>query len=141
MEAIQMSDFMQHFIYGMIIGSMYVLMAVGFSLIWGIMGLLNFSHGEFYMLGGYFTYYLFTLFNINPFVSVFLALAIVLAIGAGIFHVGIFPITRKPNWEINAVILTLGIGICLQNIALFTFGERYKGMPHFFKANIKFWEW
>ena len=77
--------------------------------------------------------------NINPFVSVFLALAIVLAIGAGIFHIGIFPITKKPNWEINAVILTLGIGICLQNIALFTFGERYKGMPHFFKGNIKFW--
>lgn len=140
MGAIHASDFLQHLIYGIVGGSMYVLMAVGFSLIWGIMGMLNFSHGEFYMLGGYLTYYIFTMFNINPFVSVFLAIVILLLIGSAIFEVGIFHLIKKPKWEINAIILTLGIGICLQNVALLCFGERYKGIPSFFKASLKFWE-
>jgi len=134
-----LAGILQHLIYGVIAGAMYVLMAVGFSLVWGIMGLLNFSHGEFYMLGGYLTYYLFTLFHINPFVSVFFAIAILFLFGSGLFGTAIYPISKKPNWDINAIILTLGIGICLQNMALMVFGERYKGMPGFFKANLKFW--
>jgi len=134
-----LADLLQHLIYGIIAGAMYVLMAVGFSLVWGIMGLLNFSHGEFYMLGGYATYYLFTFFNINPFVSVFLAIAILFLFGSIIFSTAIFPIIKKPNWHNNAIILTLGIGICLQNIALLVFGERYKGMPGFFEATLRFW--
>jgi len=50
-------DFLQQLIYGIITGSMYVTIAVGFSLLWGILNMLNFSHGEFFMLGGYLTYF------------------------------------------------------------------------------------
>lgn len=134
-----MADLLQHLIYGIIIGSMYVLMAAGFSLIWGILGMLNFSHGEFFMLGGYLTYYAFTVFHVNPFICVFLSILLLLVIGAVIFGTVIFPISEKPNWELNAIILTLGVSICLQNAVLLGFGETYKGMPMFFDTSLKFW--
>ena len=131
-------DISQHFIYGIITGSMYVLMAVGFSLIWGILDMLNFSHGEFFMLGGYLTYYLFTFLNMNPFIAVFLSMVILLIFGSIIFGIVVFPMIKKPNWIMNGIILTLGISICLQNGALLTFGETYKGMPQFFDTSLRF---
>ena len=131
-------DFLQQLIYGIITGSMYVTIAVGFSLLWGILNMLNFSHGEFFMLGGYLTYYSFTLYKINPFVSVFIAIIVVFFLGVGTFKFIIFPINKKPNWELNAIILTLGISICLQNGALLIFGETYKGMPSFFDITVRF---
>jgi branched-chain amino acid transport system permease protein len=139
MVSIEVLDIIQHLIYGIVAGSMYVLMAVGFSLIWGIMDMLNFAHGEFYMLGGYFTYYCFTLFHINPFLSVFMAMALIFFIGAGIFNLGMHSLSKKPHWHINAIIFTLGVGISIQNIALLCFGGRYKGIPCFFDSNVKLW--
>lgn len=130
----------QQLFYGLILGAVYVLMAVGFSLIWGIMDMLNFSHGEFFMLGGYFTFFLFQYLNLNPIVAVFLAMIITGAMAALMFNFIVFPINRKPNWLTNTIIITLGISISLQNLALLVFGERYKIMPKFINYNLKFWD-
>ena len=50
---------LQQLFYGLVLGSNYVLIAAGFSLIWGVVGVLNLSHGEFFMLGAYASYYVF----------------------------------------------------------------------------------
>jgi branched-chain amino acid transport system permease protein len=129
----------QQLFYGLIIGSMYVLMAVGLSLIWGIMDMLNFAHGEFFMLGGYFTYFLVTFLPINPLISIFISMILVAGIGALFFNFLIYPINNKPNWLTNAIIITLGISICTQNLALVIFGERYKTLPKFIDHTFTLW--
>jgi branched-chain amino acid transport system permease protein len=129
---------LQQVVYGIIMGSMYVLMAVGFSLIWGIMDMLNFAHGEFYMLGAYFTYYILTFFGINPFFSIFLVMAILFVVGIFLFRLTIAPLQNKPGWQNNTVIVTLGVSISLQNLAQIVFGERYKGIERYFNETLKF---
>jgi len=129
----------QQILYGLLMGSLYGLMAVGFSLIWGIMDMLNFAHGEFFMLGGYFTYYLFSILHINPVLSIFIGMIMIGGLGALIFNFFIYPINKKPNWLINTIIITLGVSICAQNLALIIFGERYKTLPKFIHYTVSFW--
>lgn len=128
----------QQLIYGLVMGSMYVLMAVGFSLIWGIMDMLNFAHGEFYMLGAYFVYYFFVFLGINPFLSILLMMVILFFIGIVLFKFTVFPLRNRPEWLIHAIIITLGLSICLQNLAQILFGAKYKGIPRYFDATLRF---
>lgn len=128
----------QQVFYGLLLGSMYVLMAVGLSLIWGIMDMLNFAHGSFFMLGGYFTYFLFTYLGIIPIITVLISLVLVGILSALIFQFLIYPINKKKNWLTNTIIITLGVSICAQNLALVIFGERYKSMPRFIEYTISY---
>ena len=128
----------QQLFYGLMLGSMYVLMAVGLSLIWGILDMLNFAHGSFFMLGGYFTFFIVTYLGFNPLLTILIAMGLIAGIGALIFFFLIFPINNKPNWLINTIIITLGVSICFQNLALIIFGERYKTLPKFFDYTVYF---
>ncbi|NQT56631.1 MAG: branched-chain amino acid ABC transporter permease [Desulfobacteraceae bacterium] len=128
----------QQLFYGLMLGSMYVLMAVGLSLIWGILDMLNFAHGSFFMLGGYFTFFIVTYLGFNPLLTILIAMGLIAGIGALIFFFLIFPINNKPNWLINTIIITLGVSICSQNLALIIFGERYKTLPKFFDYTVYF---
>ena len=65
---------LQGVLNGVMLGLFYALVALGLSLIFGIMGIVNFAHGEMYMLGGYIAYYLFGIFGLNYFVALIGAL-------------------------------------------------------------------
>jgi branched-chain amino acid transport system permease protein len=138
MEIFSFELISQQLLYGLLIGSIYVMMAVGFSLIWGIMGMLNFAHGEFFMLGAYFTFYLSQVLHINPIISIFVAFTLVGILGGLLFNFIIYPINKKPNWLVNTIIITLGVSICAQNLALIVFGERYKTLPNFSDYTVSF---
>lgn len=75
----------QQLFYGLMLGSMYVLMAMGLSLIWGILDMLNFAHGSFFMLGGYFTFFIVTYLGFNPLLTILIAMGLIAGIGALIF--------------------------------------------------------
>ena len=64
----------EQLINGLVLGSMYAIVASGLTLIWGTMKMLNFAHGELYMLGGYVLYFTLMVFGMHPFWAVFLAL-------------------------------------------------------------------
>jgi branched-chain amino acid transport system permease protein len=136
MEIFSFELILQQLLYGLLMGSIYVLMAVGFSLIWGIMDMLNFAHGEFFMLGAYFTYYLSQVMHVNPIISIFGAFILVGILGGLLFNFIIYPINKKPNWLVNTIIITLGVSICTQNLALIVFGERYKTLPKFIEYTV-----
>ena len=105
---------------GVIMGFIYALMALGLTLIFSILNVINFAHGEFYMLGGYFSYYLLTWFtDLNPFVAVMISGLLVFAIGILFellflrpMHLG--KIERPPEY---AVLITFGLSF-LFNIDL-----------------------
>ncbi len=82
---------------GLLLGGIYALVAAGLSLIFGVMRVINFAHGEFLMLGGMTTYWLFVLFDLNPLLSVFVVLPLFLLIGALLQRAIIHRVTDAPR--------------------------------------------
>jgi branched-chain amino acid transport system permease protein len=116
---------------GLVAGSMYALVACGLSLIWGTMSMLNFAHGEFYMLGGYAVFFSVVDAHLNPFLAVLLALVTTFAIGALVQLVVIRSLLDREEWELPTMVATLGLSIFLQNFALKTFGPDFKNVPYY----------
>lgn len=108
--------FLQYVINGLIIGGAYALIGIGLTLIFGIMNVVNFAHGEMYMLGAYFLFTFFTKMEINFFLSMLLAILSVMGIGY-LFEKGILkPLRRK---SIDTVMLSMiGLSLFIQNIAM-----------------------
>jgi branched-chain amino acid transport system permease protein len=123
---------------GMVLGCMYAAVASGLTLIWGTMKMLNFAHGEFYMIGGYVLYFGITSFGVPPILSLFLAVAIVYFLGMLIEKAVIHPLLDKPGWEISPLVATVGISIFFQNFALRIWGERFKNIPYFLDGTLDF---
>jgi len=116
---------------GFVIGSIYALMAVGLTVIFSVLKIVNFSHGELYMLGGYFCFYLGTMFGLDPLLSVFGAIIITFLIGIAIEYLLISPVfteqvERKDEY---AILITFGLSIFFQNLALSLFGPWVKNPP------------
>ena len=129
----------QQIVYGLVIGSSYVLMAAGFSLIWGMMSVLNLAHGEFYMLGAYVAYYTSSALGFNPVLSSLVAIVVVFFFGVLFERSLLSPIYGKKGWETNTVLITVGASILIQNLALVVFGEKYKGLPQYFEGDLEIW--
>src|ERR671927_1195490 len=71
----------QVIVSGVLLGAVYALLAIGLNLIFGVMRVINVAHGDLMMLGSYTTYWLFTLWGVSPLISVFVAMALMFALG------------------------------------------------------------
>ncbi len=110
----------QNLVYGILMGALYGLAAVGLSLVFGVTKFLNVAHGEFLMFGGYASFWLFTLWKVDPFVSLPAAIVFLLAIGA-IFYKLIFSRMVKLTEAVkiqNTLLVGFGLSLILQNLAL-----------------------
>lgn len=105
---------------GIVIGSVYALLAIGLSLIFGILGVVNFAHGEFYMLGATATYALVALLGLDYWVSIVLVMLVAAAIGIALHDLFLKRIGRH-EFE-RSMLLTLGLAMILQNGALAIWG-------------------
>jgi branched-chain amino acid transport system permease protein len=117
-------EFVQQIVNGLIIGSTYALMAIGLTLIFGMMDVVNFAHGEFYMLGGFFAYYLTGLLDLNFYLSVLLSVLIV--VGTGLLCERLLLKPLRKETIITTVLVTIGLSIFLKNGALIIWGARPK---------------
>ena len=70
----QIQLFFQQLVNGISLGSIYALIALGYTMVYGIIRLINFAHGDVFMLGAFFSFYLVTVLNINIFISMFLSM-------------------------------------------------------------------
>jgi branched-chain amino acid transport system permease protein len=127
----------EQLINGLVLGSMYAIVASGLTLIWGTMKMLNFAHGELYMLGGYVLYFALMVFGIHPFWAVFLAMLVVFFVGVLMERLLLHPLLDKPGWDVSPLVVTLGISIFLQNFALKVWGERFKNVPYFIEGTME----
>lgn len=111
---------------GLVIGAMYMLMAVGFTLVFGIMRVVNFAHGEFYMLGAFTAFFTYVYWEM-PFV-VCLAIA---AVTVGILGMLIERTLIQPfrSDEMSGMIATLAISVIIQNGAVLLWGPAPRAMP------------
>jgi branched-chain amino acid transport system permease protein len=110
------ADFLQSFANGLLIAGLYAAVTLGLTLVLGVMGIVNFAHGEMVMLGAYNTFWLFTLLGIDPLLSIALSGILLFFVGLFIFRFTIRPILKDP--PLNQLLLTLGISIFLQNLAM-----------------------
>lgn len=118
--------YLQSIISGLLIGGVYALIAVGLTLIFGVMKIINFAHGEFLMFGMYFAFFLSTLFGLDPYVAAILALPVFIAFGWGIQAVLVRPVLGAP--DMIQILLTVGISLVLQNLALFFFSADFQSL-------------
>ena len=128
----------EQLINGLVLGCMYAAVASGLTLIWGTMKMLNFAHGEFYMLGGYVLYFALTLFGFSPFICVIITIIAIFVLGIILEKLIVHPLLDKPGWELSPMLVTIGISIFLQNLALKLWGERFKNVPYFLKGTASF---
>ncbi|MCK6210065.1 branched-chain amino acid ABC transporter permease [Georgenia sp. EYE_87] len=116
----------QVIVSGLLIGGIYALLAAGITLIFGVLKVVNFAHGELLMIGMYTTFFLNQIFGIHPYVAVPIVAVLLFAVGAAM-HAGLI------RWTISGghsrqIVLTLGIGIFLQSVALMAFGGNYRSV-------------
>ena len=115
---------------GLVRGAMYALMGIGLSLIFGILGVVNFAHGEFFMMGTYVMIFVITALGL-PFVVGIAAAAVVLFLVGLMIERGLVETLRKRagrDWLLDSFVLTIGLMVILQNLAQLAFGSRRRGI-------------
>ena len=128
----ELSIFIQLIVLGLVRGSMYALMGVGLSLIFGIMSIVNFAHGELFMIGCYIMYFVASMLGL-PFPLGILAAGMGLLIVGIILEKGLISTLRKKagrEWLMDSFVLTIGLMVIFQNLALIIFGSIQRGIPN-----------
>lgn len=119
---------------GVTLGTNYVLMALGFTMIFGVLRIVNFAHGEFYMLGAFFVLTVITELQIGYFPAVVIA---VISVGLlGIFTEEVI-FRRFRDKELEGMIVALGLSILIQNLGLVTWGPYDLSIPPVFTGVLK----
>lgn len=123
---------------GIILGSFYALMALGLSLIFSILKIINFAHGEFYMFGGYFSYLVISSSGVPPIVAILVAMLGLFIIGS-LFEVSFLRPIHKGQVERPdeyAILVTFGLSFFLRNLALVVFGPYPHRPPKYIEGLI-----
>jgi len=126
---------------GLLLGGIYALIAVGLSLQYGVARVLNISHGEFIMLGAFGTWLLYTMFGINPLISLVICCPVLFIIGF-ILHKTLFRSLLKSSaslgaFESSSLLACFGLLFIIQNIAIIAWGADIKGYSYLaFPVNL-----
>jgi len=140
-----MTAFGQLLISGILIGSVYALMSMGLTLVFGVLRIVNFAHGEFLMIAMYGAWAITRAFGLNPYVAAIAVVPAMMLFGGLVYALIVRPGLDKPHLVV--VFATMGLSIFLQNIALMAmtadlldvppmFGRSVSIGPYFFKAEL-----
>jgi branched-chain amino acid transport system permease protein len=119
-------------INGLLLGGMYGLISIGLTLIFGVLEIVNFAHGEFLMIGMYVAFWLFQLYGIDPYLSMLIILPVFFLIGIAVQRITIQPILNAP--PLNQIFMTVGLSMVLQNAALFIWTADYRTLKTSYSA-------
>src|ERR1700746_4140229 len=112
-------------------GLLYGLIAVGLALIFGLMDVVNFAHGEFLMIAMYAAFFLFSFFAIDPLLSAPLVAAALFVFGAVVSLLVVrFAMRAKANARMVQIFSTFGLAIVMRGLAQFFFTPDYRSIPH-----------
>ncbi|RLC66616.1 MAG: branched-chain amino acid ABC transporter permease [Chloroflexi bacterium] len=127
------------FVTGILRGGLYALMAGGLALLFGVMNICNFAHGELFIIGSYMAYFAHVTFGLSPLLAILVATL-------GSFVAGIliektfFSTLRKTSkgeWVMNAFLVTLGLSVVFQNGAQLIWGVKYRGITQYWEGTIQ----
>ena len=126
--------FLQHCFNALTLGSLYALIAIGYTMVYGILRLINFAHGDIIMVGAYAAFYAMTNFHLHPIVSVIIAVITSTLLGVVIEKVAYTPLRKAPR--LSLLITAIGISFLLENGAQLLFGSDTKSMDPIVPGNI-----
>jgi len=122
-----MTYFVQTLISGLSLGSIYALIALGYTMVYGIAKMLNFAHGDIIMIGAYSVIVPVFSLNVPPLIAVIIAVVICAALGMLVERLAYKPLRQAP--PLSVLITAIGVSYFLQNIALLIFGSEQKAFP------------
>ena len=117
--------FLNYLINGLSLGSVYAIIALGYTMVYGIAKMLNFAHGDIIMVGAYIIYYSMTSFGINPILSIVISMALCTVLGVVIERIAYRPL-RGASSSLAVLITAIGVSYLLQNTALLLFSANTK---------------
>ncbi len=112
---------------GLLIGLMYSLVAIGLTLIWGVMNIVNFAHGEFLMLGMFTSFWLFTLYGIDPIFSIPICFVCMFFLGMLIYRLIVSKVMKGPI--LAQLVVTFGVSIFISNLAVYFWTPDFRLLP------------
>ena len=117
---------------GVVLGGLYGAIAIGLSLIFGVMRVINFAHGSFLMIGLFIPYWLWQLFRVNPYISILVAAPALFGLGYAIQALLIAPLYKRERAMVieplSALMLTAGVGLIMDNVTFMAFGPDFRGI-------------
>lgn len=130
------SVFLQHLTNGVSLGSLYALIAIGYTMVYGILRLINFAHGDIFMMASYFAFYGVATFMMPWYLSFILSIVLTALLGVLLEKAAYKPIRTAP--KISIMISAIGASFFLENLATVIFGGRPKKFPEpkFFTESI-----
>jgi branched-chain amino acid transport system permease protein len=139
-----MEYFLQQLVNGLTLGAIFGLIAIGYTMVYGIIGMINFAHGDIYMVGAFISLMTFLLLGFGdvPFVSIPVAIVLVLAVAmafTSIYGWAVERIAYKPlrgSFRLAPLISALGMSIFLQNYVQISQGARVKPLPPVLEGGV-----
>ena len=118
---------------------MYVLIALGLALVYGVMKIPNFAHGEYYLFGAYATYFALTSFGMSPVLAIIFAALVGFVLGAVIEKLTFSPLRKRNtgDWVTNAFMIGAGIQLIIQNGAQLLFTANYLGVEYLWEGGVQ----
>ncbi|MDG6901444.1 MAG: branched-chain amino acid ABC transporter permease [Nitrososphaerota archaeon] len=114
-------------ILGLALGLLYGVLALGLTLIWGVMKVVNIAHGDFVMIGAYSSYWFFVLEGVNPIVSLIFTIPFGFALGILLYVSMVRRVTHAP--ELMSLFLTFGISTLISSLLLYLYSANQRGLP------------
>jgi branched-chain amino acid transport system permease protein len=125
----------QILVNGTLLGGLYALMALGLALVWGVLNIVNLSHGALIMLGAYVCYYLFTVVGLDPFIALPIVMLVLFCFGYLLQRYVINLVIRAPIF--NSLLITFGLEVIIINMAQILFSADYRIInPSYAGANF-----
>lgn len=125
---------LQVVINGLLLGGVYALISLGLTLIFGVIRIINFAHGEMLMISMYLSYFCFALLGLNPYVSLIIVLPVMFIVGVLVDQAIIRPIRNAPSHM--QIFATVGLSVVLINVALALFSGDYRSINMAFTGKI-----
>jgi branched-chain amino acid transport system permease protein len=126
--------FLQQLINGLTIGSVYALVALGFSLIYGVLGLIHFAHGDVYMFGAFIAFTLMVILKASFWSVVIFTMLATALLGIIIDQSAYRPLRKVP--VAAQLVVSLAVGISLRNIVMLVWGSRTRPFPFIFGSGV-----
>ena len=129
-----MENFIQQLINGLSLGSIYALIALGYTMVYGIIKLINFAHGEVYMVGSYVGYTVIRNFNLGLIPALLFSMVFCAILGVVVERVAYKPLRKATR--VAALITAIGVSFLLQYIVLFIMGPEVRLFPKHYKIKV-----
>jgi branched-chain amino acid transport system permease protein len=131
-----MSGLIQQLVLGLLLGGVYTGIALGFGLVWGVLNIVNLTHGALVLCGAYITWWLFSTFGVDPFIGLVPSAVALFGIGYALQRLVINRVIRAPL--LFTFLLTFGVNLVIVNLLLLIFKADFRSVtPHYAGSGLE----